>query len=573
MSLSSTFKEYKFFYSLLGYKIFLILAFSFFASLIETVGLILFIPDILNIAFDNLNEASTPLKIFLSFFEIDFKSNFFELIALLIVFYILKAIFLFIAYFYIGKSRAELLAEIRLHLYRGLSQTIYADFIAQERSNIVSRLKEQSTESVSAFTSFVQVFNSFLNVIVYFIGAIFLQPALGTIGAISGLIILLIFKRLNSNLRVYSIKNVEYHANFTKHILQFVNAFKYIKSTNQEDRFEKKSENLTLLSRKIESIYAKYNAITASSKEPVAIIIFFIIFALGFMNNLAASTSLGVLMLFYKASNNVFILQGQIQNYLQFNGSLRNIIREYKKIGKIAEIKNISNQEIIFKSLIFKDVKYKYPNTAETIIFPNFEVKFPGLCVIKGPSGSGKSTLFNLLLKNLTPSGGSIFLDSKKLSEIDENFWKRSIGYVPQQQVVFDGSIAQNISMKFDNELSRKSTKKIKAAAIDAQIDDFIESLPNGYETMLGDYSFEISGGQIQRLMLARELYRSPKILILDEPTSALDKTSKLKIINVINKIKLNALVFVITHNPEDFSEQMLTIEMTISHNHKKTLN
>ena len=556
------YSEYKFFSSLLGHKIYLILLFSFLASVIETFGLILFIPDILNISFNNPVDPNTPLRTVLNFFEINYENNFIELLTLLVFFYISKAFFLFYAYFYIGSSRASLLAKIRLFLYKSLRETSFTDFIKEERSNIVSRLKEQSTETVVAFTCFIQTSNSLLNVIVYFMGAILLSPFLGTLGLITGVIILILFKRLNENLRIYSRRNVKYHANFTKYILQFINAFKYLKSTNQEEKFVKRSNTLIGDSQKIENIYAKYNAIIASSKEPIAFLIFLFLFFFGFLNDMASGLSFGVLMLFYKASNNVVILQSQIQQYLQLNGSLNNIIREFKKTKKLRNKFNSNNQNTKFKYISFENVTYKYPNTTKQIVIPNFRLTYPGLYVIKGPSGSGKSTLFNLLSKNLPPSSGNIFIDSEELSKINENYWRSNIGYVPQNQVIFDGTFAQNISMKFDGNITNDDIKKIRDVAADVDIDSLIQSLPNGYDTLIGDYSFEISGGQIQRLMLARELYRSSKILILDEPTSALDKLSKLKIIKVLENIQSKSLVIIVTHNPEDFSSQKLTIEL-----------
>ena len=127
----------------------------------------------------------------------------------------------------------------------------------------------------------------------------------------------------------------------------------------------------------------------------------------------------------------------------------------------------------------------------------------------------------------LEPNKGDINIDRVPLKKIDKISWRRQIGYVSQEMAIFDETIGYNISLNKNYKSDKKLILKIKENAKKANIDDFISTLPEGYETRVGESGLRLSGGQKQRLFIARELYRDPKILILDEATSSLDTLSE----------------------------------------------
>jgi ATP-binding cassette subfamily B (MDR/TAP) protein 1 len=158
----------------------------------------------------------------------------------------------------------------------------------------------------------------------------------------------------------------------------------------------------------------------------------------------------------------------------------------------------------------------------------------PGECVaIVGPSGSGKSTIAALLQRLYDPTGGSIIMDKYDLSRADTKWLRNHIAAVSQSANLFDASVSANIAYG-----SEVSPEEIKRAAKSANIHDFIMSLPLGYDTNLGENASLISGGQAQRLQIARALVRRSHILILDECTSALDVDNQRAILDTIVKIK-----------------------------------
>jgi ABC-type multidrug transport system fused ATPase/permease subunit len=166
-----------------------------------------------------------------------------------------------------------------------------------------------------------------------------------------------------------------------------------------------------------------------------------------------------------------------------------------------------------------------------------------------GPSGAGKSTLVDLLCLLLRPRSGQLLIDGVPAEELNVASWRRQIGYVSQETVVFDDTIANNICLwKGDVGGDPELFEHIREAARRAHIDDFVETLPDGYQTRVGDRGVRLSGGQRQRLFIARELFKNPQLLILDEATSALDSESERAIRASIDALRGRMTVVIIAH-------------------------
>lgn len=169
---------------------------------------------------------------------------------------------------------------------------------------------------------------------------------------------------------------------------------------------------------------------------------------------------------------------------------------------------------------------------------------YAGECIgIVGASGSGKSTIVSLIQRLYEPSGGEIRLDGRPLSKLDVHFLRDHLAIVSQHPALFDMSITENITYGTDATLDMA----IRAAKA-AKVHDFIETLPNGYRTNLGDNAGLISGGQAQRLQIARALVKDREILVLDECTSALSAVDQAAVMETITSVKRGRTTLVITH-------------------------
>lgn len=163
---------------------------------------------------------------------------------------------------------------------------------------------------------------------------------------------------------------------------------------------------------------------------------------------------------------------------------------------------------------------------------------------ITGPSGAGKSTLVDAIVGLVLPSKGMVYIDNTPISSISLADWRQHIGYVAQETLIIKGSVAENISWgNTDATLS-----EIKQAAELANADEFISKMPQGYDTVIGGRSMKMSGGQRQRLGLARALLGAKKLLILDEATSALDSESEQKVLEAVQRLKGKVSVIMVAH-------------------------
>jgi ABC-type multidrug transport system fused ATPase/permease subunit len=214
---------------------------------------------------------------------------------------------------------------------------------------------------------------------------------------------------------------------------------------------------------------------------------------------------------------------------------------------------------ILFKSLELKNISFKY-NLNEDLILNNLNFKIiKGESIgIKGESGAGKSTFIDIVLGLLIPHEGSIILNGEKdQSKING---KMNVGYVPQNIFLLDESIEKNIALGIQEE--EIDSSKILLAIKSAQLDTFVNSLPNGLKTVIGERGVRLSGGQRQRIGIARALYNDPEIIILDEATSSLDNETEASFMKTIYSLKGEKTLLIVAHRLSTLNncDKILTI-------------
>ena len=203
----------------------------------------------------------------------------------------------------------------------------------------------------------------------------------------------------------------------------------------------------------------------------------------------------------------------------------------------------LNNQSIINGKITVKNVYFSYNKNTEVLNNINLNINSGDILALVGPSGAGKSTIFSLILKFIEPIRGAIFIDGYDLKNFNTNSLRKLIAIVPQKTFIFSGTIAEAIS--FGRPFNRK--KIINAAKI-ANAHDFIKNLPKGYETFIEERGSNLSGGQLQRISIARALLGDPTILLLDEATSALDAEAEQAVQKGLRQAMHNRTVLVIAH-------------------------
>lgn len=196
--------------------------------------------------------------------------------------------------------------------------------------------------------------------------------------------------------------------------------------------------------------------------------------------------------------------------------------------------------------LIVKDVDYGYPNTDRLVVEKaNIVLKRGQSIAFVGPSGAGKTTLSDIVLSLLKPESGKIVMDGINIEELGEE-WSRIIGYVPQAVYIVDDTIKHNVAFGEDVDLISESD--VWEALKIAQLDEFVRELPEGIDTVVGERGVRFSGGQRQRLAIARALYRNPEILVLDEATAALDNETEAEVMRAIEALQGYKTMIIVAH-------------------------
>jgi len=208
--------------------------------------------------------------------------------------------------------------------------------------------------------------------------------------------------------------------------------------------------------------------------------------------------------------------------------------------------KNFGRDKFInFKDEIkFENVDFSYENKNKIIKNLSLKIKKGEFIAFVGKSGTGKSTIIDLIMGLNNPQKGKILVDNNPLENLEINSYREKIGYIPQTGLLFNMSVLDNIKWANEN----ASDEKIKEVCKQAFAHDFIESFEDGYNTNVGERGVRLSGGQLQRISLARALIKDPDILILDEATSALDINSEQHIQNTLKNIYSSKTIVVIAH-------------------------
>jgi ATP-binding cassette subfamily C protein len=264
----------------------------------------------------------------------------------------------------------------------------------------------------------------------------------------------------------------------------------------------------------------------------------------------AGSEILPLIAIFSLAAYKILPSSNRIINSIQrmryATGAINSVYYEIRNIkNDIIEIKNENIKPLKFNSFIsIKNISFRY-HGSKKFILKNFNLKISKgeILGIQGNSGSGKTTLVNILLGLLEPNTGKVLIDNADMKEKVKS-WQKNIGYVPQIIHLLNSSIKENINLGFFD----KNNITIKETIYLSQLKNFVKHLKNKESTSIGEDGIKISGGQRQRLGIARAIYRNPQVLILDEPTSSLDNETENEFVKTILTMKRKKTIIIVSH-------------------------
>tara|TARA_Y100000768_G_scaffold310435_1_gene244797 strand:+ start:1518 stop:3314 length:1797 start_codon:yes stop_codon:yes gene_type:complete len=540
------------FQNFLGKSIYLIFTFSLIASVLEGFGILMVLPLFESID-QSQNQESTNDFVLIVYDLIEFvgmSPSVNSVIIFIVLVFLLKGIVNFFALGMIARLMGKLLLKLKANLYENYSNMTYKYYTIKDTGQLINLINEQPNKAINAFQQITIMFGHLISVIILMFLAFSTAPDFALMALIFGLIVVVLFVKLNSYVRSLSRITASENGILNKWMIQALQSFKYLNATNQMILLKSrilKSINI-LTDNQIKSGVA--SAFTQSVREPVAVVfIMSLIFVQIVIFDQEFEPIIVSIILFYRALGSMLGVQSFFQGTFQYIGSLELISTEFN--DQIKNKNNDGNTELgkLNNSIELNKINFRY-NESESV-FKDLSIKIDAnsSIAIVGDSGSGKSTIVNIISLLLEPNSGQLLIDGIDSKNIIHSSWKNQIGYVSQETVIFDDTIKNNISMWNSSNLDDKKLKrKIKTSARDANILDFIESLPNGFDTYVGDRGVQLSGGQRQRIFIARELFRNPRLLILDEATSSLDSQSEKEIQRSIDSLQGKITIIIIAH-------------------------
>ena len=471
-------------------------------------------------------------------------------LALVIVFSI-KNIALYIKNIAVSVVQFRLVTDLRNKLYNHLHYLSLSYFNKNKSGELTSILINDIDNMRSALsTSFQKLFVEPINILAFLSLLFIISPKLAAIAIlvipISGVIIFGIAK----SIRRRAARSQAKLAGITSIISETLGSMRIVKAFVMKNyelkRFYAETKKYYQLMIRKDRLRLISSPITETIGASIAALLLFIGARDVLVTQSISSED------FIRFILLLFSVLGPIKNLGNVFNELQNGLASADRVFSIIDIKSDIHDtddaihiENFKDNITFKNVNFYYDSESEMILKNiNLSLKSGEILALVGPSGAGKSTLADLLPRFYDVTDGSISLDGKDIKNIKLNSLRSLMGIVTQETFLFNDSVKANIAYGLES----VSDDSIKKAAIAANADEFIEQLPDGYDTIIGERGVKLSGGQRQRISIARAIMKNPPILILDEATSSLDTESEKIVQDAIEKLMHNRTVIVIAH-------------------------
>ena len=473
-----------------------------------------------------------------------------SLVSIVAVYFVKAAVLLYSGWI-LGKFTARLKVNISQKLFTTYMRQTYVFHLQRNSAQLIRNVTDEVFYLVLSIASVLSLISEFL--IIVGIGAmLFIVEPLGLISIIVTVTLFgSLFYVLTRGRTLELGEQRQFHEfQVLQHLQQGIGGFKDATLLGREENFIKQYVNHSSASARVGVIYGVLMALPRHMFELLAVMVLSVfIFVLLFVLDKDADViipSLGVfVMAAFKIMPSANKIIGSVQS-LRFG--LPVINRIYDEM--LLPIKESSHNEDIQKKLTnnihIKDVDFQYSESSDSAIHAvNININDGSVVGFIGPSGAGKSTLINVILGLLKPVKGQVLVNEMDIQN-NMRSWQNRIGYVPQSIYLTDDTLKNNVAFGIPE--GEIDIQLVNDAISQSQLKEFIESLPQGIETMVGENGVRLSGGQRQRIGIARALYHHPSVLVLDEATSALDSITESEVMDTIESLHGNKTIIIIAH-------------------------
>ena len=469
-----------------------------------------------------------------------------NLLIIVVSLMVLKSVLAFAALSYSGITSARVAINLRRRLIKAIFDARWSFYAEQSGGRFANAISNDATRASDAYQFAAIVVAGIIQLLAYASVAVFIDWRIALLGGVAGAVLYL---AMNSLLRISKrsgYKQTDRVSNLTVDMIDMLNNIKALKSM---DRYGLMVLGLSGLLKRIKRSLVVIQLAKQGVVQGSDALIVLMTGAGAYAAYTYLHTTLPEMIVtgivFFQIVSNLSKLQRQIQNAVVIESSYVRTMELIKRAEEQKESHIGTAAAKLGAGCKFEGVTFAH-GTTPVILNATFDVPANKITVLQGPSGSGKTTLIDLLIGLNTAQKGRILIGGQPIETIDIKAWRQSIGYVPQELMLFHDTIHENISL---------SNPDISADAVLAALDqagamEFINAMPEGIETDVGEMGGRLSGGQRQRIALARALVTNPKILILDEVTSALDPETEAEIVSNIASLRGRYTIIAITHRP-----------------------
>tara|TARA_B100000767_G_scaffold248518_1_gene249488 strand:- start:1568 stop:3268 length:1701 start_codon:yes stop_codon:yes gene_type:complete len=526
---------------------FSLLFINFITAILELLSIAALIPIFKSVTDPDWNEK------YFSFINEELRIIF--IFVAVIILYIVKNIVLVGTAYISGKFQNKVTLRVVKDVYNSYLNKKY-EFHINNHSSVLLRNMEYMNGIDGIFMRLVGFYSDLILAIMAFILVLSIDTQITIIAFALISIILLTYSTFTRlNITKFGSNSQNYNTSYMKNMMEGIVSFKEILLSGKQkfftDRNEKYKEQALRYNLKFTLIelIPKHLLELVFVFSTLGITYYFVIFEKIDLNEYIPYIGAAVIGLLKFLPNILRIFS----SHQQFNYLLPQIDIINENIFQINQDsaygpENEPKVSFVFKKKIeFKNVKFKYSdkNIIDNI---NFLIEKNSFVGIKGESGSGKSTILNILTGLITPTEGEILIDGKS-QNLSTRVWQKKIGFVSQNTHLLDDTIKTNIA--FGSDEGQIDEKLMEDCIKKSGLENFIKNLDKGINTVVGENGTKISGGQIQRIGIARAFYKKPEILILDEPTNSLDEENEKKIIETLKKLKNDVTMIIVSHDEE----------------------
>ncbi|MFJ1365898.1 ABC transporter ATP-binding protein [Capnocytophaga canimorsus] len=485
------------------------------------------------------------------------------MIGLVITMFLLKNLFNYLAIFFVTFLRNGVLRDLRNKLYKKVTELPISYFSEQRKGDIISRISGDVNEVQSSFLSVLElIFREPLTIIFSIMAMLAISAKLTLFVFIFIPISGLIISKIGKSLKKQSTKVQEEQGRFLSLIEETVGGLRIIKAFNAEKIFNKRFQESTQRFHHFANSLMNRQNLASPVSEFLGILVIAILLWFGgsmvlIEKTLDGSEFIAFMGLAYNILTPAKAISRASYDLRRGNAAAERVMEILDYQSQIQEKPNAIDKPNFEHSMVLKNITFAY---GEQNVLENFSLEIPkGKTVaLVGQSGSGKSTIANLITRFYDVNQGQILLDGIDIKDLKIASLRRFMGIVAQDSILFNDTISNNLRIGKPD----ATQQEIIAAAKVANAYEFIQDLPQGFETNIGDAGNKLSGGQKQRLSIARAVLKNPPIMILDEATSALDTESERLVQNALENMMKNRTSIVIAHRLSTIQNADLIVVM-----------